>query len=58
MLNKWKVLPLVAVFLLLSSSAFADELFSLKGGINYSALKDLLPGLSMVLGRKLIWREI
>ena len=32
MLNKCKVLPLLAVFLLLSSSAFADELFSLKGG--------------------------
>lgn len=32
MLNKWKVLPLIAVFLLLSSSVFADELFSLKGG--------------------------
>ena len=32
MLNKWKVLPLITVFLLLSSAAFADELFSLKGG--------------------------
>jgi len=32
MLNKWKVLPLIAVFLLLSSTCFADELLSLKGG--------------------------
>ncbi|MEA3363163.1 MAG: hypothetical protein U9Q61_07850 [Thermodesulfobacteriota bacterium] len=32
MLNKWKVLPLIAVFLLFSTAVFADELFSLKGG--------------------------
>jgi len=32
MLNKWKVLPLIAVFLLLSSTCFADELLSLKAG--------------------------
>ena len=32
MLNKWKVLPLLAVFLFLSTTSFADELFSLKGG--------------------------
>ncbi|MDA3903194.1 MAG: hypothetical protein PF441_07095 [Desulfuromusa sp.] len=32
MLNKWKVLPLLVLFLLLSSTSFADELLSLKGG--------------------------
>ncbi|NOQ41690.1 MAG: hypothetical protein GQ563_04220 [Desulfuromusa sp.] len=32
MLNKWKVLPLLVTFLLFSTTIFADELFSLKGG--------------------------
>ncbi len=32
MLNKWKVLPLLVVFMLFSTTSFADELFSLKGG--------------------------
>ena len=32
MLNKWKVLPLLAAFLFLSTISFADELFSFKGG--------------------------
>ena len=32
MLNKWKVAPLIAVFLMFSATCFADELLSLKAG--------------------------
>ena len=32
MLNKWKVLPLLAIFLLLAVTSFADEFLSLKAG--------------------------
>ncbi|SEA79995.1 outer membrane protein [Desulfuromusa kysingii] len=32
MFNKWKVLPWCAIFLLLSTTTFADEFLSLKGG--------------------------
>jgi outer membrane protein len=32
MLNKWKVLPFLAVFILVSATCFADEILSLKAG--------------------------
>ncbi|MCF6266549.1 MAG: hypothetical protein L3J57_08395 [Desulfuromusa sp.] len=44
MLNKWKVLPLMAVFLLFSATVFADELFSLKGGYQLLSPEGSLAG--------------
>ncbi len=44
MLNKWKVLPLLVVFLLFSITAFADELFSLKGGYQLLSPEGSLAG--------------
>ncbi|MDX2496212.1 MAG: hypothetical protein QNK27_14725 [Desulfuromusa sp.] len=52
MLNKWKVLPLIAVFLLLSTAAFADELFSLKGGYQLLSPEGSVAGAVNGVGQK------
>ncbi len=44
MQSKWKVFPLVAVFLLVSTVTFADELFSLKGGYQLLAPEGSIAG--------------
>ncbi|MCK4502006.1 MAG: hypothetical protein KAU22_03160 [Desulfuromonadales bacterium] len=44
MFNKWKVLPLVAVFLLLTTAAFADEIVSFKAGYQLLSPEGTLAG--------------
>lgn len=52
MLNKWKVLPLLAVFLLLSTTAFADELISLKLGYQLLSPEGSVAGTINGIGQK------
>jgi len=53
MLNKWKVLPLLVVFLLFSATVFADELFSLKGGYQLLSPEGSVAGTVNGVGQQL-----
>ena len=53
MLNKWKVLPLLVVFLLFSTAVFADELFSLKGGYQLLSPEGSVAGTVNGVGQQL-----
>ncbi|MFK5926631.1 MAG: hypothetical protein QM483_08380 [Desulfuromusa sp.] len=52
MLTKWKVLSLLAVFLLLSTTAFADELLSLKAGYQLLSPEGTIAGTVDGVGQK------
>ncbi len=52
MLNKCKVLPLLVVFLLFSTTSFADELFSLKGGYQLLSPEGSIAGTVDGVGQK------
>jgi len=53
MLHKWKVLPLLAVFLLISVTSFADEFLSLKTGYQLLSPEGSIAGTVNGVGTKL-----
>lgn len=53
MLNKWKVLPLLVLFFLLSSTSFADELFTARGGYQLLSPEGSVAGTVNGAGQKI-----